>query len=154
MVLTVPSVKTLREPVATASRPCRMFLPEMESVSLTGALRSPGRVGVKRMKTWQVLGIAPADAGLSAPLQVLLVMLKSGPELAERLTFWLMTKVSGIVALWLPTGVEGKIILLLSLRAMLLPESAREELPKLSAAMAPAAWSGLLRAELPPWVGL
>ena len=77
-VLTVPGLKTLREPVATASRPCRMFLPEMESVSLTGALRSPGRVGVKRMKTWQALGIAPADAGLSAPLQVLLVMLKSG----------------------------------------------------------------------------
>ncbi len=110
-VLTVPGVKTLREPVATASRPCRMFLPEIESVSLTGALRSPGRVGVKRMKTWQVLGIAPAGAGLSVPLQVLLVMLKSGPEVAERLTFWLMTKVSGMVALWLPTGVEGKIIL-------------------------------------------
>ena len=73
------------------------------------------------MKTWQVLGTAPAAAGLSAPLQVLLVMLKSGPEVAERLTFWLTTKVRGIVALWLPTGVEGKMILLLSLRAMLLP---------------------------------
>src|SRR6267378_3250967 len=83
----VPGVKTLREPVATACKPCRMFLPEMESVSLIGALRSPGRVGLKRMKTWQVLGIAPAGAGLSAPLHVLLVMLKSGPEVAERLTF-------------------------------------------------------------------
>src|SRR5439155_25716751 len=112
-----------------------MLVPEMESVSLTGALRSPGRVGVKRKKTWQVLGIAPAGAGLSAPLQVLLVMVKSGPEVAERLTFWLTTKVRGIVALWLPTGVEGKMILLLSLRAMLLPESVREKLPKPSTAM-------------------
>src|SRR3984893_15833214 len=154
MVLTVPSVKTLREPVATASRPCRMFLPEMESVSLTGALRSPGRVGVKRMKTWQVLGIAPADAGLSAPLQVLLVMLKSGPEAAERLTFWLMTKVSGIVALWLPTGVGGKIILLLSSRVTLVAEAAREKLPKLSTAIPRGELSGALRAELPSCVGL
>ena len=49
-VLTMPGVKTLREPVATASSPCRMVLPEIESVTLTGALRSPGRVGVNRMK--------------------------------------------------------------------------------------------------------
>jgi len=106
------------------------------------------------MKTWQVLGIAPAGAGLRAPLQVLLVMLKSGPDVAERLTFWLMTKVSGIVALWLPTGVEGKIILLLSFRAMLLPESASEKLPKLSTVIPRGASSGALRAELPSWVGL
>src|SRR5260370_5469575 len=99
MVLTVPGVKTLSEPVATASRPCGMVLPEMESVSLTGALRRPGRVGVNRTKTWQVLGVAPGAAGLSAPLQVLLVMLKSGPETAERLTFWLTMKVRVIVTL-------------------------------------------------------
>src|SRR5260370_39169622 len=103
----MPGVKTLREPVATASRPCRMFLPESESVSLTGALRSPGRVGGKRVKTWQVLGMAAAGAGLSAPLQVLLVMVKSGPEAAGRLRFWLMPRVGGIVAVWVTPGVAG-----------------------------------------------
>ena len=72
--------------------------------------------------------------------------------MTERVTFWLMTKVSGMVALWLPTGVVGKMILLLSLRAMLLPESAREKLPKLSTAMPRGAFSGALSAELPSWV--
>src|ERR1700727_221692 len=131
-----------------------MALPERESVSWTGAPRSPGRVGVKRIKTWQVLGTAPAAAGLRAPVQGLLVMLKSGPEGTDRLTLWLMTKVRGIVALWLPTGVEGKMILLLSLRAMLLPESAREKLPKPSTAMPRGALSGAFSAELPAWGGL
>ncbi len=154
MVLTVPGVKTLSEPVATACSPCRTVLPERESVSLTGALRRPGRVGVKRTKTWQVLGTAPGAAGLSAPLQVLLVMLKSGTDAAVRLTFWSTTKVRGIVALALPTGVEGKMTLLLSLRAMLLPESAREKLPKLSTVMPRGALSGVPRAELPSCVGL
>ena len=79
IVLTIPGVKTLSEPVAMACKPCEIVLPEIESVSLTEALRWPGRVGVKRTKTWQVLGMAPNGAGLSAPLQVLLVMLKSGP---------------------------------------------------------------------------
>ncbi len=62
-VLTMPGVKTLSEPVATASSPCRMVLPEIESVSLTGALRSPGRVGVNRMKSWQVFGTGACRCG-------------------------------------------------------------------------------------------
>ncbi len=50
------------------------------------ALRWPGRAGVNRTKTWQVVGVAPGAAGLRDPLQVLLVMLKSAPEEAERFT--------------------------------------------------------------------
>jgi hypothetical protein len=107
-MLTVPGVKALSGPVATACRPWRMVSPEREFVNWTEPLRRPGRVGVKWRKIWQVLGIAPAAAGLSEPVQVLLVMLKSGPEAAERLTFSLTTKVMGVVVLWLPTGVAGK----------------------------------------------
>jgi hypothetical protein len=81
-------------------------------------------------------------------------MLKSGPEETERLTFWLTTKVRGIVALVLPTGVDGKMMLPLSFRAMLLPESAREKLPKLSTVMPRGALSGVLTAEFPSCVGL
>ena len=44
--------------------------------------------------------------------------------------------------------------LLLSFRAMLLPESAREKLPNESTAMPRGALSGALRAELPSWFEL
>src|ERR1700722_2657137 len=123
-VLTVPGVKTLRGPIPTAWRPSASVVPEMESASLSEALRTPGLVGLKLTKTWQVTGGAPGAAAVRAPVQVLLVTLNSPPVAATRLTFWLIAKVMGRLALGLPTVVRGNKMLLLSLRMMKLPESA------------------------------
>src|ERR1700761_2588879 len=86
-VLTVPGVKTPSAPVARASSPWETVFPEIESVSLIGALRRPRRVGVKRTKTWQVTGGVPGVEGLRIAVQVFVMMLKSGPEVTERFTF-------------------------------------------------------------------
>src|ERR1700735_831647 len=67
-VLTIPGVKTPSEPVARASSPWETVFPEIESKSLMGALRRPRRVGVKRTKTWQVIGGVPGVEGLRIPV--------------------------------------------------------------------------------------
>src|ERR1700677_2847284 len=75
IVLTVPGVKTLIGPIPLALSPRASELPETESVSVSGALRTPGFVGLKLTKTWQGRGGIPGAAAERLPTQVLLVIL-------------------------------------------------------------------------------
>src|ERR1700733_3133986 len=85
--VTVPGVKTLSGPIPMACRPSPSVVPEIESASLSGALRTPGLVGLKLTKTWQVTGGAPEGPAVRLPTHVLLVILKSAPAAAVSFTF-------------------------------------------------------------------
>ncbi len=107
------------------------------------------------MKTWQVLGSRTWQRrGLSGPVQVLLVMLKSGPEDAERLTFWLMTKVKRHRGAGAADWGRGEDDIAAEFACDAVAGVGEGEVAEAVDGDAAGALSGVLRAELPSWVGL